>query len=98
MLKEETVSDLKLTAKIQNITNLGLMTITFSDIIQNVTLSYINSSVFDIYVIPAQDRHLFADFNESEVNLTWTVVNMTQRELQIQIEFLRPVSISPLIT
>ena len=97
MLNEETVSDLKLTAKIQNITNLGLMTITFSDIIQNVTLSYINSSIFDIYVRPGQDRHLWSGFNESEVNLTWTAVNMTQNELQIQIEFLRPVSISPLI-
>ena len=65
------------TTKIENIDNLGLMTVKFSSEINDINLSFINNTIFDIYVSPAKDRHLEnEDFNTSSLNLTWTAVKL----------------------
>jgi len=53
----------------------------------NFNHSFINSSNVDIYVVPAQNRHLAEEFNVSTVNLTWNVISYEENELIIQLNF-----------
>jgi len=42
---------------------------------ESLELKHINSSVFDIYVAPALDRHKIEKFEIKALNLTWEVVS-----------------------
>lgn len=56
----------------------------------------INETVLDVYVEPAQDRHLEDNFDLSTVNLTWSVIIYEGNLLQLQCYFNNPTEISPL--
>ena len=58
------------------------------------------SENIDIYVKPANDRHLNPEslFNISDVNLTWSPLNFDGRRLNIDTNFSNPTAISPLLT
>ena len=62
----------------------------------NKTLSYFNSTTVDLYIKPAQDRHLYNNFDPDSLNFTWTPVDYGNNTLYIQLNFSDPLAISPL--
>jgi hypothetical protein len=59
--------------------------------------SWINSTVVDIYVVPAQDRHKNDAFNMSKINITeWNVTHYQGSSMKIFLNFTSPIDISPL--
>jgi hypothetical protein len=83
-------------AKIVNISMLGLVTIQFNTLIRTVPdWSHINSSVVDMYVDPANNRELDDGFNASLLNFTWKVEAILKDFMFIQLNFSHPHEISP---
>ena len=74
------------------------MIISFNASMQSgFNLSLLNSSVLDIYIKPAYDRHEEIDFKMSSLNLTWKATYFKDNILKIKMVFNNPVSISPLV-
>ena len=87
-----------LSAKIKEISPIGLLTVEFStEMMTDFNHSLINETVLDLYIQPAMNRSLDKDFNVATVNFTWQVASFKSNILQIQLEFLKPAFISPLI-
>ena len=59
-----------------------------------------NPQNIDIYVNPANDRHLDSEskFNVSDINLTRSVQSFDGQNLNIDANFINPTAISPLLT
>jgi hypothetical protein len=56
----------------------------------SINTSLINDSNTWIFVMPADHREDFDDFNIDDVSLTWKIVQFTQMQLYIQLNFSRP--------
>lgn len=75
IIANETIDSLKLTADIKEVNSVGLVTLSFSDQINNVSFNDINSTVLDLYIVPGNDRHIHDDnFNITKINFTWQIV------------------------
>ena len=98
-----------MTAKISEISAMGYVTVTFNGTINCETytkfnlsseemcdLRCLNSSVFDLSIVPALDRDREPDFNASSLNFTWEVQSFTPTTITFKLEFLKPLAISPL--
>lgn len=63
-------------------------------------LSQINKNSLDIYVEPAENRHLESTdgetFDISSLNLTWAPSSFEGKDLVINVKFKNPRAISPL--
>lgn len=72
---------------IDKISPLGLMTIAFNKamLTSQVKMTDINDTVLDIYIQPAQNRHLLENgtFNVTPMNLTWKTTRYEGSELDI---------------
>jgi len=86
-------------ASIYEITSLGVMTIKFNTPMKNETVNttHINSTVVDIYIEPAEERHLAPGFDLSQLNFTWNVTEYADDELRIKLNFTKALSISPML-
>ena len=62
--------------------------------IKGITVNNINSSNTDIKIIPYSDQITREFINYTKYNLTWTATKLTQFELEIQLNFNEPESIS----
>jgi hypothetical protein len=84
-------------AKIVNVSSLGLACIQFNTAVRSVPdWSFINSSVIDMYVEPAIGRENDAsDFNASLLNFTWGVEYFLKDFMFIKLNFTHPHEISP---
>lgn len=85
----------------------GQVKILFSHVMEtSFDLGLINQDVVDIFVEPAQDRHLeeveegdrrrLEGFDMNSLNLTWEVDKFEEKELVFNVSFNDPVSVSPL--
>lgn len=76
---------LNVSAKIANVTTLGLLSIEFNSSMKTdgVNLTHINSTVLDIFIHPEQDRHLEDGYNVTKLNMTWEVTKYSGKLLQI---------------
>ena len=63
---------------------------------EGLNLTQINQTVLDIFIEPANKRHLVVPFNLSLLNLTWNVIDFYDLEMNIQLNFSQPLMISPL--
>ena len=73
------------------------MTINFDQKMNNsINISLINDTNTWIFVMPANNREDFYDFNINDVSLTWKIVKFTQNQMFIQLNFSKPQYISPL--
>ena len=63
----------------------------------NFNLSLINSSNALISVNPANNRGLDEDFDPSTLDFTWTVTSFIKETMFINLNFSKPLEISPLI-
>ena len=85
-----------LSAKITKVSSVGLVTVEYStDMVTDFNLTWINETVLDLYIDPANNRSNNADFNMTTVNFTWEVVSFEKNKLVIQLEFFKPAFISP---
>jgi len=76
--------NLNVTAYIKSISITGEMEILFNaSMLTTFNYTLLNETNFDIYVIPAKGREDFDDFNLSDVNLTWSLVNYTDNLMRI---------------
>ena len=65
-----------LSAKIIEVSSVGLVTVEYStDMVTDFNLTWINETVLDLYIDPANNRSNNADFNLTTVNFTWVVVS-----------------------
>ena len=70
-------------------------------ITQFIDLEWINSTVIDLYIIPADDRHNQEGFRWESVNFTWNVTEYGEltkdtSHIIFKLYFLEPLQISPL--
>ncbi len=56
----------------------------------SINTSLINNSNTWIFVMPVDHREDFDDFNIDDISLTWKIVQFTQMQLYIQLNFSRP--------
>jgi hypothetical protein len=56
----------------------------------SINTSLINDSNTLIFVMPANHREDFDDFNIKEISLTWKIVQFTQMQLFFQLNFSNP--------
>ena len=64
-----------LTANINDIDNMGKVTLRFNQPINNVSFQDINKTVLDLYVLPANNRHLDEEqFDLKKLNFTWKLM------------------------
>jgi hypothetical protein len=62
-----------------------------------LNLSWINSTILDLYIVPSNDWHMgYENFNLSLLNLTWSVVSFNSTLITFDLVFVSPPSISPL--
>ena len=61
----------RVSANITKITNLGQVTITFSEAMNTTPPQNISKDALLLYIEPAQRRHLGEGFNMSWLNFTW---------------------------
>ena len=107
--EKEIIYAKNVTAKISEISAMGYVTVTFNGTINCETytkfnlsseemcdLRCLNSSVFDLSIVPALNRDLEPDFNASSLNFTWEVQSFTPTTITFKLEFLKPLAISPL--
>jgi hypothetical protein len=85
-------------------TALGDLTILFSTPMKTefVNITLINSTVLDMYIVPAEDRSTYEGFKWTQVNFTWVVTEFAEfdkdsSKLVIKISFDEPIQISPLV-
>lgn len=72
----DVVQKKNLTSRIDEINARGQMIVKFSDDIINVTFNDINSTIWDMYIEPAEQRHLTDEnFDISNLNFTWKLVD-----------------------
>jgi len=84
-------------AYISSVSNTGLMEIRFnSSMFTKFNFSLMNETTNDIYVKPADNRHEWDGYNNSQVNLTWSLVYYEVGVMRIQLNFKHPLQISPL--
>ena len=88
-----------MTANIESISALGEMIVRFNASLNpDVNLTELDSSVFSLYIEPAELRHIYSeDFNLSSVNFTWHVTSFAPKELVFKLNFSEPLAISPLL-
>jgi hypothetical protein len=76
---------------------MGELTILFNETMAAPeNLTGLNSSILDVYIVPALDRDTLSEYDAKSVNLTWTVMNYTEHKLILKLAFDFPVQISPL--
>jgi len=76
VVEEEILLTPNVSAKIESISTVGLMKIEFNASMQTgFNLSLFNSSVMDLYIEPAYERHEEMGFRMETVNFTWKVVS-----------------------
>jgi len=56
----------------------------------SINISLINDTNTWIFVMPANNREDFYDFNINDVSLTWKIVKFTQNQMFIQLNFSKP--------
>ena len=85
-----------LKSKISRLDCFGKLRIPFSDKIstKGINFSDINSSNTDIRIIPYNDPSTQQAVNITKYNLTWITTQLTEQELEIQLDFEDPDSIS----
>ena len=95
---ELTVNDNKnVSARVASISSLGEVVIEFNATMDDsVNLTMLNSSVLDLYIVPALSREGEEDFNLSQVNFTWVVTKFESPELELKLNFSYPLFVSPL--
>ena len=78
-----------MSAKITKISVVGVVEIEFNSsmLTEGLDLKHINSTVLDIYVAPALNRHLKDNFDIKKLNLTWEAVSFMDKILMIQVNF-----------
>ena len=99
-LQEIVDSKKNISAYIRSISPLGVMKIEFNSsmLTDQINLTHINATVFDIYIDPALMRHKTEDsFKMNSINLTWSTLAFFDKQLDIQLLFNDPFAISPLI-
>lgn len=70
--KEEVVYPKNFTAKIASIDSLGKMILEFNSSVSMANVSDINSTALEMYIVPAQNRHLqSSNFSLSQLNFTF---------------------------
>ena len=85
-------------ANIDSISVKGLMVIKFNESMQVPSnISHFNQSTIDMFVKVSDARRFETDFNASKLNFTWHVVEFTERNMTVQINFENPLLISPKI-
>jgi hypothetical protein len=78
-----------LKARIENVDEMGLVTLRFNLPLYNITnLTYIDETVLKLDIIKANSD------KSRNLNFTWRAVNMTEKELMIQLKFVEPRSVS----
>ena len=78
-----------LKARIENVDEMGLVTLRFNLPLYNITnLTYIYETVLKLDIIKANSD------KSRNLNFTWRAVNMTEKELMIQLKFVEPRSVS----
>ena len=71
---------------------MGLMKVEFNNEMNtNMTLSYLNSSLIDIYVTPAFNDEVSQNRN---YNFTWKAISFKNKTLEIKLNFTSPLDIS----
>ena len=88
--------DEQFTAKIVNVSMIGLVTIQFNTPIREIyNWTHINSSIVDMYIDPSRNREFEENFNASQLNFTWQVERILKDYMFIQLNFTNPYEISP---
>ena len=84
-------------------TSLGELKVEFSTPMNSelIDLKWINSTVVDLYIIPADFRHTSEGFRWESVNFTWNVTEYGEltkdtSHIVFKLVFLEPLQISPL--
>ena len=78
-----------LKARIENVDEMGIVTLRFNLPLYNITnLTYIDETVLKLDIVKAQSER------SRNLNFTWTAINMTERDLKIQLKFVEPRSVS----
>ena len=75
------------------------MTIRFNQTLNTLGIKneFINSTILDVYIEPANSRHLDEDlFNMTKLNCTWNTTEFYGTDLVVQLYFHDPHSVSPL--
>ena len=83
MEKKVVTEDCK--AKIKGVSILGELTIKFNAPMKtdHFKLTDLNDTNIDIYVEPAEERHLVEGFKLASVNFTWDVIEFKEDTLRI---------------
>jgi len=85
------------TSRISSISARGELSIEFStEMVTAINLTHVNSSMIDIYIVPAADRHLIDGFNLTKLNFTWNATAYEYDTLTIMLSFFEPSFVSTL--
>ena len=85
-------------ALITEVTHFGRTSIHFNQKMNtDIDLNLIDDTILDIYVMPAENRHLVGDgqFDLSQLNLTWVAHSFIDQDLVLNVTFKNPRAISP---
>ena len=95
---QEEDKSLNVSAFIKSLSVMGDLEIEFnSTMFTFFNFTELDSSVVDIYVVPAEDRWDYPGFNMSSLNLTWSLESYQTSTMKIKIKFNDPYSLSPLV-
>lgn len=62
----------------------------------NITLSHINSTIVDCYIVPRGNWHLTKkNFKLEQLNFTWNVTSYENEFMKLKLNFTDPIQISP---
>lgn len=61
-------------------------------------ISLINTTVLDVFINPAFNRHLEDGFNITKLNMTWNATKYSGKLLQLQLYFFNPPMVSSEVT
>jgi hypothetical protein len=85
-----------MTSKIDSIGTRGKVDVVFNSSMVVKDKSLLNSSFIDIYIEPANDRHLDEGVNISKLNLTWVLGDITDDTVTFKLNFSDPIYVSPM--
>ena len=86
------------TAEIVSLSQRGRLTVEFNTEMSTemIDLSWINSTILDMYIVPHKDWHLdYDDFNVSLLNFTWKTISFAGNRITFDLTFNSPPDISP---
>jgi len=83
------------TASIFSISARGQLDIRFStEMLTTINLTQVNTTMIDIYIVPAENRHLSDGFNITKLNFTWNATEFYYDTLTIMLDFPNPSYVS----